>query len=212
MEAVTITDVYGTYYYIDSSSSRDVLTLPQMQANATYIWNYVVGSGKDWTINAVSAMCGNFRWEGVMNPSQWQYGQGKSEKSGYGLGQWTPATKLFNFLSTTSYTRTQIAGQIEMVQHEADNNLQWISTSSYPLSMLEFLSSTDAPATLASAWLYDWERPKRPQDTEAVRREWADYWYELLSGTTPPEPPPSPPPKLGTGRLKPCYYHRFKYE
>lgn len=206
MTAVTVNDTYGTYYYIDSSSASDVLTKEQQDANAIYIRDYCVDVHPDWTANAVAAMCGNFAHEGVMNPAQWQYGMDKSPDSGYGLGQWTPSTKILDFLSGGGYPSYSIPGQIERIAWEAANNQQWISTSSYPMSMSEFLTSDNPPADLASAWLYDWERPLDPAATEQIRRDDADYFYELF-GETPPEPPK----KEKTG-LKPCFYHRYKYE
>lgn len=204
---IEITDNYGTYYYINSDLASEVLTQEQQDANGLYIWNYCSDKYPTWTVNAISAMCGNFAHEGVMNPSQWQYGGGMSTSSGYGLGQWTPATNILDFLTTNGYPSYSIQGQIDRVAWEAANNQQWISTTAYPISMNEFLISEDTPQTLASAWLYDWERPGDPAVTEAIRQESAAYYYELFSGT-PPQPP-EPEKKKG---LRPCFYHRYRYD
>lgn len=217
-EIITATGDYGIYYYVDSDSVRDVLTQDQQDANAWYICRYVQANNSNWSINAVAAMCGNFAHEGVMNPAQWQYGFGKDENDGYGLGQWTPATKLFNFLSGTPWSRTTIDGQIAMVANEAATGQQWIPTSAYPLSMNDFLVSTDSVEYLASAWLYDWERPADPAATESDRRKSATYYYTLLTGEEPPDPGPGPGPGPDPGpeekarRLKPCFYHRHRYD
>lgn len=203
---VTVEDSYGTYYYIDSDNQSEVLTAEQKDANALYIRDYCADKYPDWTANAIAAMCGNFAHEGVMNPAQWQYGMDKSPDSGYGIGQWTPSTKILDFLASEGYPSYSMPGEIERIAWEAANNQQWISTSSYPMSMEEFLVSEDAPAELASAWLYDWERPGDPGATEGLRQADADYYYELFGGT-----PPKPPKKSKSG-LRPCFYHRYKYD
>lgn len=196
---------YGTYYYIDSSSASDVLTMEEMKANALYIYSWCKDLYPDWTVNAIAAMCGNFQHEGVMNPSQWQYGYNMSTEQGYGLGQWTPATKLLNWLSSEGYPRYEIDGQMARIAWEAANNQQWISTSSYPMSFSQFLGSEESPADLASAWLYDWERPLDPSATEAIRRQDAEFWYEYLSGEEPTPPEPVPEKRK---RMSIIFYHR----
>lgn len=194
----TVTDSYGTYYYIDSDSIRDVLTWEQMKTNALYFYTYALANFPEWSLNAVSAMLGNIRYEGVMNPSQWQYGLGKSESGGYGLVQWTPATKFLTWASAKGYSRTEMSGQIQKIGWEAATGEQWIITSKYPVTFTDFLKSEQPPDYLASVWLYNYERPKRPGDTESYRREMALTWYQYLSGEPPNPPEPPEPPKPGT--------------
>lgn len=202
---VTVTDGYGTYYYIDSSSSRYRLTWEQMLTNGTYFHNYCADEYPDWTLQAISAMLGNIQSEGIMNPSQWEYGRNQSLDYGYGLVQWTPATKFLNWAEENGYVRTKISAQIERIAYEAANGIQWISTSDYPVSFEEFLSSEDAPATLASAWLYNYERPKYPGQTESSRRNQANVWYEYLSGEEPQ--PPQPPVPTDKRKRMPLYMY-----
>lgn len=218
-DVVTITDSWGSYYYINSSSRKDVLTQAQQDANAFYIRNYCAGKYPTWTVNAVAAICGNFAHEGVMNPSQWEYGYDMSLEKGFGLGQWTPATKLINWVEAKGFQRYQIRGQIDRVNYESVTpGAQWIPKPAYDFSMTEFLTSTQSPSYLASAWLYDWERPGDPEATEALRQDSAEYYYTLFTGSEPPDPPvppdpPDPPePTLIKRGLRPCYYHRFRYD
>lgn len=212
-DTILVNDSYGSYYYINSSSSREVLTKSQRDDNALYIRNYCAAIYPSWTVNAIAAMCGNFAHEGVMNPSQWEYGRGMSTDYGFGLGQWTPATKILDYLSSLGLPNYSIPGQMDRVNYESINpGTQWISTSTYNLTMIEFLSSVESPAWLASAWLYDWERPKNPSLTEAIRRQDANYYYELLSGSEPPIPPDPPEPPGIKARMSPCFYHRYKYD
>lgn len=195
-ETQSTTDGYGTYYWIDSSSSRDVLSWQQMLSNASYFRNYANANYGSWTLNAIAGMLGNIRYEGVMNPSQWQYGLNKSENGGYGLCQWTPATKLLNWIPAGE-SRTAMKPQIDRINFEAENGGQWITTSKYPMSFDSFLHSDAEPEYLASVWLYNYERPKHPQDTESYRKSMArtfyDYLYNEEPGPTPPPDPPEPP-------------------
>lgn len=213
-ETQSVTDVWGTYYYIDSSSSRDVLTWNQMLSNASYFKNYVYVNYPDWTLNAIAGMLGNIRYEGVMNPSQWQYGLNQSLTGGYGLCQWTPATKFLDWL-TFGTSRTAMAPQIQRIQWERENGTQWITTSKYPMSFDEFLTSMEEPEYLASVWLYNYERPKRPSDTEQYRKDMArtmyDYLYSDEPGPDPPQPP-EPPVRTNAHRMSIALYHLNNYD
>lgn len=197
-ETIKVDGAYGIYFYIDSSSPRDILSWDEMLVNAKYFYSCAKALYPDWTLESISAMLGNIRYEGIMNPSQWQYGLGKSESGGYGLCQWTPATKLLDWLPSIDESRTSIDGQVQRINYEKIYGGQWIITGRYPMSFSDFLTSTDLPSMLASVWLYNYERPKRPQDTESQRKDMANTFYEYLSGEepTPPEPPEPPEPPI----------------
>lgn len=202
-DTITVTDTYGTYYYIDSSSSRDVLSWSQMCTNAEYFYSAAADIAPDWTVNAISAMLGNIRYEGAMNPSQWQYGLNKSLNGGYGLVQWTPATKFIDWAAQQGFSRTSMTAQVKRILFEVENpTVQWITTANYPLSFADFVSSQREPAYLASVWLYNYERPKHPLQTEKYRRDMAETWYEYLTGVEPQPPePPKPPISVGKKRM-----------
>ncbi len=214
-QTISANGLYGLYYFIDSDRSRDVLTSVQMNRNVDYFYSVCVDRYPDWTANAIAAMLGNIRYEGVLNPSQWQYGLGKSENGGYGLCQWTPATKLLNWLPTVSGNRYDIAYQVERIKYEADNGGQWIQTSAYPISFNSFLASTQSAEYLAEVWLYNYERPADPAATVALRRRQAGIYLDYLGGVspTPPDPdPPSPAPHpVGDGkRMRLWMYPQFR--
>lgn len=221
MATQQVTDSFGTYYYIDSASSKDVLTWSQMQSNAKYFYNYCNFNYPNWTLNAISAILGNIQSEGIMNPSQWEYGYGMSLQYGYGLVQWTPATKYLNWCDENSYQRTAIISAILRLEYERSTGIQYYATSKYNFSFTSYLTDeTRTVDTLARAWLYNYERPLDPAASEETRVSNAETWYKFLSGSepeppTPPEPPlpPLPPePQGASKRLKPCYYHRNIWE
>lgn len=211
-EAVGITDSYGTYYYIDSSSSRDVLSWDQMNDNAKYFYSVAADIAPSWTVNAISAMLGNIRYEGVMNPSQWQYGLNKSLNGGYGVVQWTPATKFLDWAAQQGISRTSLSGQVKRILYEVENpKIQWITSTKYPISFGEFVTSQKEPSYLASAWLYNYERPKSPLKTESYRQDMANTWYKILSGSDPhPPEPPKPPVSLIRAKMPFYMYPAWK--
>lgn len=221
MATQSVTDAYGTYYYIDSASSRERLTWSQMQTNATYFHTYVAANHPTWTLNAMAAILGNVQSEGIMNPAQWEYGYGQSTAYGYGLVQWTPATKYLDWCTSTNKDRLAMGTAVDRFEWERANGEQYYPTSKYNITFTSFLTdSSHSVDTLARAWLYNYERPADPASTEGLRVSQANTWYEFLSGEepdppTPPDPPdpPIPPePMTGTKRLKPCYYHKFKWD
>lgn len=173
---------YGKYYYIDSSSSSDVLTMEEMESNAKYFALCAKDKYPLWSINAIAAMLGNIQSEGILNPSQWEYGRDKDTQYGYGLVQWTPATKFLDWAAQEGLSRTSIDAQVERISWEYLNDQQWIETELFPISFADFLVSDSAPQYLASAWLYNYERPGDPAATEAKRKEQALFWYSFLEG------------------------------
>ncbi|MDQ9830973.1 phage tail tip lysozyme, partial [Acinetobacter baumannii] len=71
---------------------------------------------------------------------------------GYGLVQWTPWTKIIDWLKEKGYypdVSNFGVGECERIQWEMENNQQWIATSAYPESFASFSKSTADPYTLA---------------------------------------------------------------
>lgn len=213
-EAVHVTDSWGDYWYIDSSRAADVLTKSQMETNVTYFNHYITVTYPTWTTNSIAAMCGNAQSEGALNPSQWQYGGGMSTSLGYGLFQWTPATKFLDWAADRGLSRYGIRPQVDRVEYERAVGGQWIKTSRYPITFTQFLTGNYELDFLARAWLYNYERPKNPAASENIRVERSRIWYEYISGEEPgpgPSPDPDPVP-IGSTGFKSWLYHRYRFE
>lgn len=176
---------YGEYWGNDYNSST-ALTKAQMKVNATYIYASLSASG--WTLNAICGMLGNMQTESSINPGRWQSNRVEGDPSGhgYGLVQWTPYTKYTNWARDRGYDPSTMDSNLDRINYEVDNHLQWISTSQYPMTFEEFKNSTDSPYTLGLAFLRNYERPANPN--QAVRGKQAEYWYRYLSGVIPPGP------------------------
>lgn len=162
----------------------------EMQNNAIQIYGQLTLYG--WSLNAIAGVLGNMTVESSLNPAQTQYGYPVGSMSGgYGLVQWTPASKYKNWATDNNHDITDGFWQIYDLDTQA-HGTEYIMKSAYPLSYSEFKTSTDTPAYLTEVFLKNYERA----GVEALdkRVEWANYWYEFLSGEEPPVPPIPPIP------------------
>lgn len=150
----------------------------EMTANATYIYNYFRSSG--WTKNSICAMLGNMQRESTINPGLWESLDEGNTSNGLGLVQWTPATKLIDWCNSNGLSYTNITAQCQRILYELSNNLQWISTNSYPETFRQFTQSTKSINYLTTAFLKNYERA----GVEALsdRVAYANHWFNTLSG------------------------------
>lgn len=159
-------------------ATNSYLSREQMTENANYIMGYLLQRG--WTKNAIAGMLGNMETESTINPGIWQNLDAGNTALGFGLVQWTPATKYIDWANGNGYPITDIDGQLERLQYEIDNNLQWIATDAYPLTFAEFKISSQTPEYLAQAFLRNYERPQNQNQPE--RSTQARYWFDTLDG------------------------------
>ncbi len=82
--------------YAIVGTDKDRLEKEQQEANAQYIYDYLINEG--WTVNAICGLLGNVDEESRLNPGVWQ--TLNSVNGGYGLFQLTPVKdKFFYWLS-----------------------------------------------------------------------------------------------------------------
>lgn len=158
------------------------LTTEEQQDNIIEFYNRLIINA--WTVESISAMLGNIQSESSFNPGAWENGDVGNMDVGFGLVQWTPASKFINWAEGDGYTYTDGNAQCDRIDFEVFEGLQWIPTSEYDLSFGDFKYSTDPPDYLAMAFLYNYERPadlNQPQ-----RGEQALVIYEFLTGIKPP--------------------------
>lgn len=181
------TGIYGTYYgsYFDDSEH---LSDAEMKVNARYIYSSLLDSG--WTVNAISALLGNMQAESSLNPGRWQSEDIGNTSMGYGLVQWTPASKYINWCSQNGYSDpSSMDNNINRILYELENDIQWYATSSYNFSFYYFSRCDDTPSYLAKAFLLNYERPAdQSESVQNYRGSLANSWYEYLTGVTPEEP------------------------
>jgi hypothetical protein len=179
------------------------ITLAEALENAREVYDYLAGStvtGR-WTSYAVCAMLGNMWTESHVNPGIWQNLDAGNTDLGFGLVQWTPATKLFSWLDENGYAHDSGTGQLERIKWEVANKKQWAATSKYPYSFYEFTQwqtgeSVEAMIKmLADMFLRNYERPKNLNQPNRGEMGWY-FWQKLYNGEDidpKPDPPPEPP-------------------
>ena len=150
-----------------------------MTVNAEDLLAFFLGQG--WTRNSICGMLGNMQSESSINYGIYESLNSGSSTNGFGLVQWTPNTNYFDWANANGYSGDHVNGEKQRILYELNNGIQWYSTSSYPMTFLEFTQSTDTPENLAYAWLHDYERPASLDQPQ--RQTQARYWWDNLSGT-----------------------------
>jgi hypothetical protein len=145
-------------------------------------------------------MLGNMQSESSINPARWQSDDVGNTSVGFGLVQWTPASKYLNWASDNNLPYKEMDSNLKRILWEVDNKQQWYATSSYPMSFAEFTQSTETPEYLAEAFITNYERPADP--TQPQRQTNARYWYDnLTGGGGDPLPDPNPEPIIPMNQI-----------
>ena len=171
----------GEWFIPGDINNTRPLTEEESKQNWLAFWHFFKVKG--WTANAVSGILGNSYYESTVNPNRWEGDIPFAEPvalRGYGLVQWTPWTKIIDWLTEKGYYPDVSKfglGECERIQWEMENNQQWISTATYPESFRDFSTSTKDPYTLAIEFLANYERPADPNQPQRgdKAREIYDY-------------------------------------
>ena len=139
------------------------LSESQSLKNAQLVADHLTGEG--WTPESISALLGNMRHESSVNPNMYEYGYGWGANRGFGLVQWTPRSKYWDWALANGFSESELRdgnAQLARIDYEVDNNIQWISTPNYPLSFSQFRSATTDNYSidyLTRAFTWNYERP-----------------------------------------------------
>lgn len=175
------TGEFGEYWGDDYTSSHS-LNLDQEKTNATYIYYYLTDKG--WTKESIAGLLGNMQSESAINPGRWQSNNVGNLSGGYGLVQWTPATKYINWIGVNNNPES-MDHNLSRIIYELEHGIQWIRTRKYNLTFKEFTQSTQSPYYLAMAFVNNYERPASISTQRGIN---AEFWYEYLGGVIPPRP------------------------
>lgn len=157
-------------------SKNKPLSSEETLINAKYIKDYL--SKKGWTLQAICGLMGNMQAESRINPGAWQ-GYKENLKLGYGLVQWTPATKYFEWADAAKLERSNIKSQLDRILFELAQGLQFYSSSAYKMTFKEYVKSTETPEKLAYVFLNNYERPG--DRNQPHRQTYARAWYSYFS-------------------------------
>lgn len=158
------------------------LNMDEMRVNAEYILAFL--SQRGWTRNAVCGMLGNMQSESTINPGIWQSLDFGNTSGGFGLVQWTPASKYLDWASLNGYVYHDMDANLNRILYEVENNIQYYNDNQ---SFAQFTHSLASAYDLAVDFLHHYERPAEYHDVQ--RGTQAVYWYDVLTGLPPWTPP-----------------------
>ena len=134
--------------------------------NAQLVANHLIKQG--WTKESISALCGNMRHESSINPDMYEYGYNWSEDRGYGLVQWTPRSKYWNWAESRNLPPRNGDSQLDRIDYEVEQNIQWIPTPNYPETYAQFRASTKSMDYLVPAFTWNYERPNAESGQQSM--------------------------------------------
>lgn len=166
-------------------AKNDYLTNDNMENNA-YIF-YSVMSNYGYDLKSICAMLGNISVESGINPALWQSRKYGDMSVGYGLVQWTPASKYINWAKSNNYDEKDGYGQCVWLDKMTDKN-QWIKTTSYPLTWKQFKENSKHKSIdyLTKAFLKNFERAGIEKTNQRI--DYAKRWYNYLKNKQPFSP------------------------
>lgn len=178
VEDVTAAQIY---------SGNRFLSQTEMQVNARYIYQYLKAKG--WTLNAIAGMLGNMQEESTINPAIWQNLKAGNTALGFGLTQWTPASKYIDWCEQQGLVYTEMDSNLKRIEWELANGEQFYKTDSYPITFKAFSQSTESARWLACAFAWNYERSftvlyGTEEQKEALRQRrggYAEQWYSYLA-------------------------------
>ena len=161
-------------------SGNRYLTMEEMKINAAYITTKLRATG--WTDNAIAGILGNMETESNINPEIWENLNFGNMTGGYGLVQWTPATKYIDWANANEIPFQSMDSQLQRIYYEVAQNIQWVNPNK---TFHQFTQSTDSPYDLAIDFLYSYEKPKIPDPEN--RGNQGLYWFEYITGAEFPD-------------------------
>lgn len=134
--------------------------------NAQLVANHLIPQG--WTKESVSALCGNMRHESSINPDMYEFNYAWGDDRGYGLVQWTPRSKYWDWAESRGLNPREGDSQLDRIDYEVEQNIQWISTPNYPETYAQFRASTKSMDYLVPAFTWNYERPNAESGQQSM--------------------------------------------
>ena len=145
---------------------QEWLSESQSLQNAQLVANHLIPQG--WTKESVSALCGNMRHESSINPDMYEFNYAWEDNRGYGLVQWTPRSKYWDWAVSRGFDPRDGDSQLERIDYEVEQNIQWISTPNYPETYAQFRASTKSMDYLVPCFTWNYERPNAESGQQSM--------------------------------------------
>lgn len=176
------------------------------------LWWWYAKDNLNWKPAMIAAAAASFVGESGGNPNRWEGEQIGNLDVGYGLVQWTPASKYIDWCKERNLIASSIWNQFARIKWEYENGFQWNKDFASFLTDLpdaynqggynatnklnwEWWSRVYYPFDPDSAfweeywvrdcnkaWVYGYERPADPAGAAAGRYEWAHLCYGWWTG------------------------------
>lgn len=178
------------------------LTQAETVNNGNIVASFFLARG--WDRTSVAALCGCMQQESQINPQLWQEGMPEwGEETGYGLVQWTPASRLVTKCDVWHLGNYQ-DGTVQLkclwgeyTTTDSDYQEWWIRSGWY-LSFSDWAHNTPgySAEVLAYYFVNNYLRPFDPANPNygTYAKQWAQY---MESGEFPDTPTPDPGPAPG---------------
>jgi hypothetical protein len=157
--------------------------------NAQLVANHFAAT---WAPEAICALCGNMSHESWINPDVWEFGYNHSLDRGFGLVQWTPASKYIDWATAAGLDWHTGDSQLSRIDYEATEDIQWIANghnkrygkeSKYDFSFADF--RINAPnltiPELTEAFMWNYEGPNYTAGSNSLPDRQA---FAVLAGNT----------------------------
>ena len=166
------------------------LSEAQSLENAQLVANHFKGS--DWTKESISALVGNMRHESSVNPNMYEYGKEWADDWGFGLVQWTPRSKYWDWAVANGLPPRDGDSQLARIDYEVDNNIQWVAnghanrygySDKYDFSFAAFRTNSQGLSVeqLTEAFMWNYEGPAYSAGTGSLSERQA---FALLAYNT----------------------------
>ena len=170
---------------------------PEQTQNAAEIYTYLTSHGV--ASNPAYAIIGNMQKESYLNPGQWELYRNYDIAYGFGLGQWTPSTKVSDVTGTGQAAMSDYRAQLDILLGNNPNqwSTRYVDTNNwstyyntnvpYFATFQDFLTDTTYPVDmLTKAYMACWERPAAATADIQSRIDYANHW-----AGSPPGPHPA---------------------
>lgn len=179
------------------------LTETQMQENVKWIVQWLSSNSQyKWPYDRpIAAFLGNCEQESTINPGLWE-SLTVNYKKGFGLVQWTPASKYTAWCQQRGITPRFMDSALKRLTWEILNeggaSDQWIPLSRFDnYTFKDFINAgTKSLNELTEMFMRCYERPSEQYANLSGRQENTRKWLAFIRGEEPPRPyPPRPTPE-----------------
>lgn len=180
---------------------KAILSVEQSLHNGQLVVNHFVGS--DWTSEALTALLGNMRHESFINPNMSELAYEWEDNRGFGLVQWTPRSKYWDWAVANNLPPREGESQLARIDYEIENGIQWIANghavrygreSKYDITFKQFRENSEGYtiAELTEAFMWNYEGPNYEAGSGSLssRIDFASLAFDTINweGTTPSNP------------------------